>query len=246
MRSPARAGSVSESGERKTRRRFPREQLLQLFALATVRVCNQRSDFHFAQLFAPASQRFASPFRAPPRWLTAIVAWLRSCFPDRSSGHFRSATWASSGHARSQGCGLRGHSGGTNLDHNQTASAPGPRHSSQRAHTTNDPLALPAGLLLTTQRGRRWRDLAEHYSALIGSVRMKREDIRSRVRGVIWLTLQIEQAHSDQICDKPINPQLLLHMQQEQRAVLNELDLDFVEEPEVRTRDYTIFATKRR
>jgi hypothetical protein len=102
-------------------------------------------------------------------------------------------------------------------------------------------LALPAGLLLTTRRGRRWRDLAEHYSALIGPERMKREDVRPRLRGLVWLTLRIEAAQDDDACGRPINAQLLLHMQQEFRAALTELDLDYEEQPEVRTRDYIIF-----
>jgi hypothetical protein len=111
----------------------------------------------------------------------------------------------------------------------KTASTARPRHSMQRSSATNDPLAPPTGLLLTTRRGRRWRDLAEAYSAALGLDQMKREDVRARVRGLIWVTMQIEMLHDQSICD---NAQLILHLQQEQRATLNELGLTVEPKPD--------------
>jgi hypothetical protein len=54
---------------------------------------------------------------------------------------------------------------------------------------------------------------------------MLREDVRARLRSLIWLTLEIEQLHDDRVSNKPVNLQLLLHMSQEQRVALNELGL---------------------
>jgi hypothetical protein len=86
-------------------------------------------------------------------------------------------------------------------------------------------LALPSRLSLTTARGRRWRDLAVHYSQQLGDERMTREDVRARLRSLIWLTIEFERLQDETICDQPVAIHSVLHMTQEQRALLNELGL---------------------
>jgi hypothetical protein len=97
-------------------------------------------------------------------------------------------------------------------------------HPTQRASVSNDPLALPRGLLLTTHTGRRWRDLAVTWAAQLGE-RMAREDVRARVRALIWLTVELERLHDERLCDKPVPLHTLLHMTQEQRTLIAELGL---------------------
>jgi hypothetical protein len=83
-----------------------------------------------------------------------------------------------------------------------------------RSARTNDPFRLPDDLHGQSPIARRWRDLAAAYSAQLGE-RVRREDVRARVRALIWLTLEIERLHDDRICNRPVNLQLLLHMSQE-------------------------------
>jgi hypothetical protein len=120
-------------------------------------------------------------------------------------------------------------------DHNQITSSAvvGPysgrgerRPQTARAARSNDPLALPEALRGRGQspEGRRWRDLAAHYSAQLGSQRMKREEVRARVRSLIWLTIEIERLHDIRVCDRP-PIHTLLHMVQEQRVLIAELGL---------------------
>ena len=53
---------------------------------------------------------------------------------------------------------------------------------------------------------------------------MKREDVRARVRSLIWLTIELERLHDTRVCDRP-PIHTLLHMSQEQRVLIAELGL---------------------
>jgi hypothetical protein len=121
------------------------------------------------------------------------------------------------------------------MDYNRTASEPSPwpysgrgehRPQTARAARTNDPLALPKTLRGRGQspQGRRWRDLARAYSAQLGPERMQREDVRARLRNLIWLTIELERLHDTAVSDRP-PIHTLLHMTQEQRVLLAELGL---------------------
>lgn len=97
-------------------------------------------------------------------------------------------------------------------------------HVSQRAHRTNDPLALPATLSLKTSQGRRWRDLTVTYAEQLGD-RMEREDVRTRVSSLVWVTTELERLHDARMAGKPANLHTILHMTQEQRTLIAELGL---------------------
>jgi hypothetical protein len=107
------------------------------------------------------------------------------------------------------------------LAHHATATLP----PSQRSAVTNDPLALPPALLLTTSAGRRWRDLAVSYAEQLGPERMTREDVRARLRSLIWITVELERLHDERVCDRPVPLHTMLHLAQEQRALIAELGL---------------------
>ena len=108
------------------------------------------------------------------------------------------------------------------MTHHATAALP----PTQRSAVTNDPLGLPSRLLLTSARGRRWRDLAVSYAEQLGPERMVREDVRARLRSLIWTTIELERLHDERVCDKPVPLHTMLHLAQEQRALIAELDLD--------------------
>jgi hypothetical protein len=59
---------------------------------------------------------------------------------------------------------------------------------------------------------------------------MKHEATRARVRSLIWLTLELERLRDGRICDRP-PIHTLLHMAQEQRVLIAELDLTRGREP---------------
>jgi hypothetical protein len=122
----------------------------------------------------------------------------------------------------------------TLADHNQTISEPpvwpysgrGERRpQTARAARTNDPLGLPDGLHGQSPAARRWRDLATHYSVQLGVECMKREDIRARVRSVLWLTCEVERLQDERLCGKPVATETVLHLTQELRLLLRELGL---------------------
>jgi hypothetical protein len=122
----------------------------------------------------------------------------------------------------------------TDAHHNQTAVKPTPwpfsgrgekRPQTARAKRTNDPFRLPDELHGQSPGARRWRDLVSHYSAQLGAERMKREDVRARVRSLVWLTIEIERLHDERVCDKPVPLHTLLHMTQELRTLIAELGL---------------------
>ena len=80
------------------------------------------------------------------------------------------------------------------MSQSETTSEPSPwpfsrrgerRPQTARARRSNAPLELPPGLRGQSPEGRRWRDLAEHYSTRLGTERMNREDIRARVRLIL-------------------------------------------------------------
>ena len=120
------------------------------------------------------------------------------------------------------------------MSHRQTASEPSPwpfsgrgerRPQTARAARTNDPLELPPGVRGQSPEGRRWRDLAAHYSTRLGAERMNREDIRARVRLILWLTVELERLQDQRMCDKPAPLHMLLYMQKELRDLLRSLGL---------------------
>lgn len=91
------------------------------------------------------------------------------------------------------------------------------RPQTARAARTNDPLSLPPGVRGQSPRGRRWRDLAAYYSTLLGAERMKQEEVRTRVRSVLWLTVEVERLQDQRIGDKTVSLQTLLQLQKELR-----------------------------
>ena len=84
-------------------------------------------------------------------------------------------------------------------------------------------MALPAGL--SRQDARRYRDLIHEYAGRVGAERMKYEDTQARVPAVVWLTVELERLQGERLCDRPVPLHTVLHMTQELRTLLQELDL---------------------
>lgn len=99
------------------------------------------------------------------------------------------------------------------------------RPQTARARRSNAPLELPSGIHGQSPEGRRWRDLATHYSTQLGAEHMKREDVRARVRSVLWLTVELERLQDERLCGKPVATETVLHLTQELRLLLRELGL---------------------
>jgi hypothetical protein len=115
-------------------------------------------------------------------------------------------------------------------DHNSTvsstpASRPARRSPVLQARVSNDPLAPPLGLNPRSSEGRRWRDLALVYSAQLGPERMAREDVRTRLRSVLWLSVEVDRLQGERLCDRPVPLHSVLHATQELRTLLQELGL---------------------
>lgn len=116
------------------------------------------------------------------------------------------------------------------------------RPQTARAARTNDPLELPQGVRGQSPEGRRWRDLAAHYSARLGAERMEREDVRVRIRLILWLTIELERMQDQRLCDKPAPLQMLLYMQKELRDLLRSLGLHVVVPTSARnSKDYVVY-----
>jgi hypothetical protein len=99
------------------------------------------------------------------------------------------------------------------------------RAATARSRTTNDPLRWPVGLHPQSGVARRWRDLATHYAAQLGPERMAREDVRTRLRSVLWLSVEVDRLQGERLCDRPVPLHSVLHAAQELKALLNELGL---------------------
>ena len=98
------------------------------------------------------------------------------------------------------------------------------RPQTARAHRTNSPLELPATLRGKgqTPEGRRWRDLCRHYGSRLGPERLADEATRAQLLNLIDLTLRLERIR-DSAQQPPTHT--ILHLCQEQRALLAELGL---------------------
>src|SRR5262249_43805001 len=110
----------------------------------------------------------------------------------------------------------------------QTVAALTPR-GLHRAARTNDPLALPVGVKGNRVQARRWRDLARHYTALIGAARLKSEPTVARLRSLIWATIEAEQLSDARLRGEAVALHALLHLGAEIRALLRELGLSSAE-----------------
>jgi hypothetical protein len=109
-------------------------------------------------------------------------------------------------------------------DHNRVLEEPLQRSAFVRAARTNNPMALPAGL--SRQDARRYRDLIHEYAGQVGAERMKYEDTQARVPAVVWLTVELERLQGERLCDRPVPLHTVLHMTQELRTLLQELELN--------------------
>jgi hypothetical protein len=117
------------------------------------------------------------------------------------------------------------------------APTPSRRSPLVRAARSNDPLMLPAGIDARSPAGRRWNDLAAHYSQQIGPQRLAFESTRAKLTSLLWLTLQLERARDATKGDcLPIHT--MLHLAQEQRVLISELGLDV---PVTVNRDYVSY-----
>jgi hypothetical protein len=112
-------------------------------------------------------------------------------------------------------------------DHNRRA---GPERASRSAYirsaATNNPLACPPGVNPRSSEGRRWRDLAVHYAGMLGPERMTRENVRTRLRAVLWLSVELDRLQGERLCDRPVPLHTVLHLTQELRTLLAELGLN--------------------
>jgi hypothetical protein len=57
-----------------------------------------------------------------------------------------------------------------------------------------------------SRQGRRWLDLAQHYSALLGPERIKHEPTVAKVRALIWTTLEAERLSDLHLRGEPVSP----------------------------------------
>jgi hypothetical protein len=94
-----------------------------------------------------------------------------------------------------------------------------------RSKLSNNPLLRPEGVSAQSNAGRRWRDLASYYGKVLGPERLSREDIRAKLRNVIWLTLETEQLRTERLCGRPVSIHQVLHLSQELKALLGDLGL---------------------
>jgi hypothetical protein len=76
-----------------------------------------------------------------------------------------------------------------------------------------------------SSRGRRWRDLVTIFAEQLGEERMRDEAIKTRLGVLVMLTLELERLSEEQVCDRPLDPHQLVHLAQEQRALMQELGL---------------------
>ncbi len=97
--------------------------------------------------------------------------------------------------------------------------------STSRAALTNDPLGLPAGIVRSSVAGRRWRDLAEAYSAQLGPDKMGREDVRLLVGNLISFTLVAERQRARIARDEDVDVNQFIQLNQTVRGLLDRLRL---------------------
>ncbi|MEX2430302.1 MAG: hypothetical protein WD645_00100 [Dehalococcoidia bacterium] len=94
-----------------------------------------------------------------------------------------------------------------------------------RAALTNDPLGLPPGLSRSSAAGRRWRDLAEAYSAQLGPELMQREDVRLLVGNLISFSMLAERQRARIARDEEVDVNQFIQLNQTIRGLLDRLSL---------------------